>query len=97
MIATVAILIALVHFLLVDLARLRSTTGGLIAVLVSAVAFAMYHDVNLPGGGLDWRLAGFYSVAGLYFAMLFVVRGFGVVVAVHALYDIIVLVVVGSG
>lgn len=90
------ILIALVHFVLVDLARLRNTVGGVVAVLVSAVAFALYHDVSAAGGGIDLKLAGFYAVAGLYFALLFVLRGFGIVVAVHALYDVVVLVVVGS-
>lgn len=91
------ILIALVHFVLVDLARMRNSLGGIIAAAVSAVAFAVYHDVSLPSGGIDWRLAGFFALAGLYFATLFVVRGFGIVVAVHALYDIVVLVVVGGG
>jgi hypothetical protein len=49
----------------------------------------------MAGGGIDWRLLAFYCAAGLYFATLFVTRGFGIVVAVHALYDIVVLVVVG--
>ena len=36
-------------------------------------------------------LATFYVLSGLYFAALFIVRGFGIVVAVHALYDIVAL------
>lgn len=90
------ILIAAVHFVLVDLMRLRHATGGLIAACVSAAAFALYHDIGLPGGGIDVRLALFYAAAGLYFAIIFVLRGFGIVVAAHAIYDVVVLVLIGN-
>ena len=32
----------------------------------------------------------FFAVAGLYFSIIYVFRGFGIVVATHALYDILV-------
>lgn len=91
------ILIAAAHFVLADLMRLKNGTAGVIAAIISATAFALYHDVTPPGGGVDVRLFLFYSLAGLYFASVFVLRGFGIVVAVHALYDVVVLVVFGSG
>jgi len=90
------ILIAAVHFVLVDLLGMRNVTGGIIAAIASAAAFALYHDISRVGGGIDFGRAAFYALAGVYFASIFVLRGFGIVVAVHALYDIIVLVVVGS-
>ncbi len=87
------ILIAAAHFVLADVMRLKSGTAGAIAALVSATAFALYHDVVPASGGVDWRLFFFYTLAGLYFASVFVLRGFGIVVGVHALYDVLVLVV----
>ena len=87
------ILIAAAHFVLADLMRLKSGTAGAIAAIISATAFALYHDVVPASGGVDWRLFFFYTLAGLYFASVFVLRGFGIVVGVHALYDVLVLVV----
>lgn len=88
------IIIAGLHLVLVDVAGLRNGPGYLIAAVVSAIAFAMYHDVTPPGGPTNYPLAMFYGVAGLYFAGLFVLRGFGIVVMVHTLYDVLVLVVI---
>ncbi len=85
------VLISGIHFLLVDVLRTSSQVGFLVGAVVSAVAFALYHNLTHAGGGSDLRLLGFYSVAGLYFSALFVFRGFGIVVAVHALYDVVVL------
>ncbi len=90
------ILIAAAHFVLVDLLRLRNVTGGILAAVISAAAFTLYHDLSGPGGGVDLQLAFFYAAAGLYFASVFVLRGFGIVVAVHAIYDVVVLVLVGG-
>jgi hypothetical protein len=42
------------------------------------------------------RVLVFLTGAGLYFGVLFLIRGFGIVVAVHALYDIVVLVGIAS-
>lgn len=76
--------IALVHFILVDLMSMKETPARLIAIGVSALAFAVYHD--------QWTANFiFLMVAGLYFGGLYVYRGFGIVVATHALYDLIVL------
>jgi membrane protease YdiL (CAAX protease family) len=87
------ILIAAAHFVLADIMRLKSGTAGAIAAIISATAFALYHDVVPASGGVDWRLFFFYTLAGLYFASVFVLRGFGIAVGVHALYDVLVLVV----
>lgn len=79
------LLIAVVHTLLVDLARLPPAAGGSLAVGLSAAAFCWYH---LPG---DLGSAVFYLLAGLYFGAIFLWRGFGIVVGVHAIYDVIVV------
>lgn len=86
------ILISGVHFLVVDLARQSEGVGFVIAAVVSAVAFALYHNIAHPSGGADLALLASYSLAGLYFAALFLLRGFGVAVMTHALYDVVVLI-----
>lgn len=85
------LLITAAHFILVDLIRFPDRTGFIIASLVSAVTFAFYHNVWASDGGLDGRKVLFFAIAGLYFAGLFITRGFGIVVATHALYDIVAL------
>lgn len=90
------IIIAGVHLVLVDVAGVKNAAGYIVAAVASSVAFALYHDLAAPGGGLDFPLAVFYTAAGLYFAGLFVLRGFGIVVMVHTFYDVLVLVVIGS-
>jgi len=88
------ILITAIHFVLVDLLRLSQGVGFVVAAVVSAVAFALYHNISHPGGGANLALLAFYTAAGLYFATLFIFRGFGIVVAAHALYDVVVLVAI---
>lgn len=84
------------HFLLVDIFKMPHLSGSIVAAAVSAVAFAFYHHHTLPNGALDTPLLMFYSLAGAYFAAIFLVRGFGVVVATHALYDMVALIVLKS-
>jgi hypothetical protein len=90
------IAIAAVHFVVVDLLRAKAPAGYVAAAIVSAAAFALYHDIRSPEGLIQWPLAAFYFAAGLYFAGLYIVRGFGIVVATHALYDIVVLAILPS-
>ena len=85
------VLIALVHTLLVDLARLPDTAGTALAVLLSAAAFTIYHPLGDEMGVVSVGKVIFYALAGLYFGAIYVLRGFGIVVVVHALYDILTL------
>jgi hypothetical protein len=92
------VLITAIHFVLHDLAKLRSGTASVLAAIATAVLFAVYHRAAFGGGPIsldaaNWPLLGFYTAAGLFFAALFIVRGFGIVVGTHALYDVLVLVV----
>lgn len=82
--------IALLHFIAADLLRLPRLTSAVIAVAGSAVAFAVYHIA--PGAPIVWPHVAFQFLAGLYFGAVYAWRGFGVVVATHALYDVIALV-----
>ncbi|UCD74175.1 MAG: CPBP family intramembrane metalloprotease [Phycisphaerales bacterium] len=85
------LLIAVVHTLLVDAAKIPNLPGAVVAVIVAAVAFTWYHQPVIAAGDRQLAHVAFYALAGVYFGALFLVRGFGIVVAVHAAYDMIVL------
>ncbi|MEZ6232803.1 MAG: CPBP family glutamic-type intramembrane protease [Phycisphaerales bacterium] len=85
------LLLAAIHLILHDFLRIKNAVAGGVAIAASAVAFALYHDATLDASGAV-RTA-FYAIAGIYFGLVCVLRGFGVVVGVHAAYDFIVLAV----
>lgn len=59
-----------------------------IAVLVSAVAFSAYHHLGPYGEPWVLRAVLFRGVAGIILGVLFAFRGLGVVVYLHAWYDV---------
>lgn len=79
--------IALLHFILADLIGIpqRWATAG--AIILSAVAFAAYHHPAQPGA---WAT---FILSGVYLGTVYAMRGFGIVVGTHALYDVLVLAV----
>lgn len=78
--------ITLLHLLLADLIGLRPNSAAAVAVGCSAVLFSAYHfNAENP---FRWMKFVFYALAGAYLGVLFVLRGFGIVVATHAFYDI---------
>lgn len=85
--------IAAIHLVVRDLLRFSETTAKIAAIAGSALAFTVYHDVTMAGGGVQWSAAAFYFAAGIYFGVIYVARGLGVVVAAHAFYDLIALVI----
>ncbi|MBX3323862.1 MAG: CPBP family intramembrane metalloprotease [Phycisphaeraceae bacterium] len=89
------IIIAAAHFALVDLLRVPERAGAIAAVAISAVLFGWYHLPAGMGFDLGWFL--FYCAAGAYFGVVYLLRDFGIVVATHAIYDLIVLVLLAGG
>lgn len=82
--------IMLFHVVLVDLIRLSERVGLVLAVLASSLAFAAIH--NTMGADLPMGVFVYYTLAGCYFGAVFVMRGFGVVVGAHIVYDLVVLI-----
>ncbi len=68
----------------------RSSWGW--GILTSSLLFsaAHYHVFAAGGYAFDWYTFSFRFAAGLFFAGLFVARGFGIAVGAHAMYDILV-------
>lgn len=82
------LLIWLLVTVLADFVKFERKTSRAVAIGLSALAFAVYHPIHAPDGSLVLQRFTFYLVAGIYFGIVFTLRGFGIVVAVHALYDI---------
>lgn len=89
------ILICLLMILFQDFLRLKHTHSIILAVLISAALFSAHHHIIFLDGRFgqsapfDWLEFGFRTLAGIYFAALFAVRGFAVTAGTHAFYDII--------
>jgi membrane protease YdiL (CAAX protease family) len=66
------------------------------AVLLSSLLFSVAHYVGPCGDRLQWSSFLFWNtflfrfLAGVFFALLFVYRGFGIAAGAHAAYDILV-------
>jgi Type II CAAX prenyl endopeptidase Rce1-like len=88
------ILFSLLRFLM-QLAFLPNLVAMPIAAIASAAAFAAAHHLGPYGEPFDPYVFLFRSLAGLYFAIVFYWRGFGVAAGAHALYDVVVGVAMG--
>ena len=89
------ILICLLMLIFQDALRLEHKSSIILSVVISAALFSAHHHIDFLSGQLNRRepfeLArfGFRTIAGIYFAVLFAIRGFGVTAGTHAFYDII--------
>ena len=83
------ILIVILHMVLVDGLSLPKKPTNMLIVLISGLVFSLYHFSD--SNPFDWFKFTFYTGAGVYFALIYVVRGFGIVAGTHALYDVLVV------
>ena len=90
------VLFSLLHTLFVNLFAMSERWGIALSIALSAVLFALYHPIHTASGGWDLRRATFFLLAGLFFGVLYIVRGFGIVVGAHAFYDIAAVVLLSS-
>lgn len=81
--------IALLSLITKDLLSLPDEASVIIAVVVTSLGFALVHFIG-PLNPFSMTKMLFYTIAGGYFAAIYLTRGFGIVVAVHALYDVLV-------
>jgi membrane protease YdiL (CAAX protease family) len=76
-------------FLLIDLLQMRKNWATVGIIISSAVLFAAYH--YLGSEKFTPVTFVFRTLAGLYFAAIFLCRGFGITCGCHASYDMIVI------
>jgi len=93
------ILICALMVLFQDILGIGHRNAIMLAVLVSAALFSAHHHIIFVNGRLGrtapftWPEFGFRTAAGVYFAVLFAIRGFGITAGTHAFYDIIATVI----
>src|SRR4051794_31394854 len=69
--------------------RIEPRLSMLLLVVLSATLFSAYH--YLGNEAFHWRIFVFRMAAGVYFAGLFVARGFGITAGSHMAYDILII------
>lgn len=92
------VLICLLMMLFLNLMGVAHNAAAIASVLISAALFSAHHHVDLlgiaPGVQLadqfTWPKFIFRTLAGVYFAVLFAVRGFGITAGAHAFYNVLV-------
>lgn len=69
----------------------RPAVAGAVAAVVGALVFSFVHYLGPLGDTFSIASFTFRALAGLFFSVLFVTRGFGIAAWTHALYDVMVL------
>jgi hypothetical protein len=64
--------------------------AAVVTMSSSALAFALAHHLGGPGEAFTWFAFVFRWTAGVFFAWVFLERGFGVAVGTHTAYDVLV-------
>ncbi|MFA5252067.1 MAG: CPBP family intramembrane glutamic endopeptidase [Phycisphaerae bacterium] len=89
------ILIIALMVLFQDAFQLGHKVSIILSIFISAALFGAYHHIVYLGGQFiqsspfNWAEFSFRTIAGIYFAVLFAIRGFGITAGAHAFYDII--------
>jgi Type II CAAX prenyl endopeptidase Rce1-like len=60
------------------------------AAVLTGLIFAGAHHIGTLGEPFQWYAFGFRAIAGVFFAALFLCRGFGIAAGTHAAYDMLV-------
>jgi membrane protease YdiL (CAAX protease family) len=76
---------------------LGNGSSAALAIVATSLAFSLAHYIGPAGETFQLFTFWFRTVAGLFFAALFVLRGFGITVGAHAAYDLIVGLVLSAG
>jgi len=85
------LLVGTLALVLRRLVGLRPFGAGLVAAVVGAVVFSLFHYVGPYGDPFQTYSFVFRTIAGLALSALFLVRGFGITAWTHALYDVFLL------
>ena len=64
--------------------------AAILGLVASSLLFSAAHYVGPLGDAFDLYSFTFRTLAGMFFAILFVVRGFGIAAGTHAVYDVLV-------
>lgn len=93
------ILICVLMMLFQDVMGFEHKNSIILSVLISAALFSAHHHIVFVNGQFSLTapfnrtVFGFRTIAGVYFAILFAIRGFGITAGTHAFYDIIATII----
>lgn len=89
------VLICILLMVLQDVFKMSHGSAIALAVCVSAALFSAHHHIDFLTGmentadPFDWAKFTFRTIAGVYFAFLYAIRGFGITAGTHSFYNII--------
>ncbi len=92
------LLIGLLVIIMQDVIGIKGTHAIIIAVLISSLVFSLHHHIVFIDGhfvrpeAFSIASFSFRTFAGVYFAVLYAIRGYGITAGTHAFYDIIIAV-----
>ncbi len=87
-------LIGLVLLITVQVFGLKKAPSAILAIALGAMMFSLYHfsmDQIRDIANFPWMQFLFFAASGVYLGGLMVLRGFGICVAAHGLYNLYVL------
>ncbi len=93
------ILICALMLIFQDIIGVSRKSSIIISVVIAAALFSIHHHIVLIDGQISkvaaftWPQFTFRTIAGVYFAILFALRGFGIAAGTHTFYDIIAAVI----
>lgn len=79
-------------FVLTKVAGVKKVPAAIATIIVTSLLFSAVHYVGSMADPFTLYSFSFRFLAGIFFAVLFYLRGFAVAVYTHAIYDVIVLV-----
>ena len=78
-------------FAFVKVGKLNSFIGACLGIIVSAAVFSSMHYIGATGDSFTTYSFLFRFAAGVILAVIFALRGLGIVIYTHAIYDILVV------
>jgi hypothetical protein len=88
--------ISLIGLLMVDMGKRPKRLAAAVAIAMTAIAFSLYHPQTLTSESFHLGSFIYFLLAGAYLGVVYVLRGFGVVVVTHATFNIMVLTVING-
>lgn len=86
------ILICVLIMLFQDVLKFGHENAVTVSILISAALFSAHHHIDFfsgqPMDPFNWTRFSFRTIAGVYFAILYAIRGFGITAGTHAFYNI---------
>lgn len=90
-------LLPLAVFLLQGVFRMPVKWAAVAAIFVTSLTFSVAHYIGPSGEPFSLFSFTFRTTAGCFFATVFMLRGFGITVGCHALYDVLVGILTAAG